>query len=308
MTDLAAVRDVQSPQVLVENRTSVGGRDLQFSVYDTYRPAESVSLHAPNLMYCGMISGRKRIHPGEGEPFDFVPGESLVVPAGQSVHIDFPEAATGAPTTCITLEMDRDKVQQVVDRLNETAPRSPASGPWSTRDEHVHFANSPAIEQVLRTLITLFTENHAYRDALIDLNATELVVRMLQTEAQALLLARPEEGAASHGLTAAVKHVHDHLDRHVTVDELAEAACMSRSTFYRYFRNEFGITPLQYVNQQRMRRAQQLLQDSAQTVTDVSYDLGFRSVSHFITTFKKYVGVTPKAYQEANAETGLRDY
>lgn len=302
MSDLASIRDVRSPKVLVENRTSVGGRDLQFSVYDTYRPAEAVSLHAPNLLYCGMISGRKRIHTGEDAPFDFVPGESLVVPAGQSVHIDFPEAATGAPTTCITLEMDREKVQQVVDRLNESAPRSPASGPWTARDEHVHFANPPAIEQVLRTLVTLFAEDHSYRDALIDLKANELVVRMLQTEAQALLLARPEEQSASHGLAAAIEYVHNHLDRHVTVDELAEVACMSRSTFYRYFRNEFGITPLQYVNRRRMRRAQRLLQDPDQTVTDVSYELGFSSVSHFITTFKKHVGVTPKTYQKANVE------
>jgi AraC-like DNA-binding protein len=102
-------------------------------------------------------------------------------------------------------------------------------------------------------------------------------------------------------LAAAIEHVHDHLDRHLTAEELAEKACMSRSTFYRYFRREFGVTPLQYVNRQRMERAQRLLRTDDQTVTDVSYDLGFDSVSHFITTFKKYVGVTPKTYQEAYA-------
>jgi AraC-like DNA-binding protein len=299
MPDLTPFPADRSPQVLVENRTSVGGRDLQFSVYDTYQPAQSVALHARNLLYCGMVTGRKTIYTGEADaPFDFLPGESLVVPAGRSIQIDFPDAETGDPTTCITLEIEQDKVQRIVDRLNETTPRFAASGDWSVEDRFVHFANTSAIENVLQTLVTLFSENHAHRDALIDLNAAELVVRILQTEARSLLLAGREERSSSHGLAAAVQYVHDHLDRRISVEELAETACMSRSTFYRNFRNEFGITPLQYVNQKRMERAQSLLGNQERTVTDVSYDLGYSSVSHFITKFKEIVGVTPKTFQE----------
>jgi AraC-like DNA-binding protein len=299
MPDLTPFPTDRSPQVLVENRTSVGGRDLQFSVYDTYQPAQSVSLHARNLLYCGMVTGRKTIYTGEAEaPFDFLPGESLVVPAGRSIQIDFPDAESEAPTTCITLEIEQGKVQRIVDRLNETMPRSAASGDWVVQDRFVHFSNTSAIENVLQTLVTLFSENHAYRDALIDLNAAELVVRILQTEARSLLLAGSEDRSPSHGLAAAVQYVHDHLDRHVSVEELAAVACMSRSTFYRNFRNEFGITPLQYVNQRRMERAQSLLEDQERTVTDVSYDLGYSSVSHFITKFREIVGVTPKTFQE----------
>ena len=302
MPDLAPFQADRSPQVLVENRTSVGGRDLQFSVYDTYQPARSVSLHACNLLYCGMVTGRKIIYAEEADaPFDFLPGESLVVPAGRSIQIDFPDAETGNPTTCITLEIERSKVQRIVDRLNETTPRSAVSGDWNVQDRFMHFSNTSAIENVLQTLVTLFSENHAYRDALIDLNAAELVVRILQTEARSLLLEDSETPVSSRGLAAAVQYVHDHLDQHVSVEELAEVACMSRSTFHRNFRNELGTTPLQYVNQKRMERAQFLLADQERTVTDVSYDLGFSSVSHFITKFKEMVGVTPKTYQERQA-------
>jgi AraC-like DNA-binding protein len=247
-----------------------------------------------------MISGRKRVHEGQGRAFDVLPGESLVVPAGQILRVDVPEAATGAPTTYITLTIDREVVQQVRDRLGGTAPR-PSSAPHRPQNRPVHFENPASVDRVLGTLVTLFTENPAHRDVLIDLNATELLVRLLQTEARALLLAHSEERPPSHGLAAAITYVHDHLDRHLTAEELAEKACMSRSTFYRSFRSEFGVTPLQYVNRLRMERAQRLLRTADQTVTDVSYDLGFSSVSHFITTFKKYVGVTPKTYQEAYA-------
>ena len=300
MPHTASLRDAESPQVLVDNRTSAGGRKHQFSVYDTYRPAEAVSLHAPTLLYCGMLAGRKRVHVGGDEPFEFLPGESLVVPAGQALHLDVPEAATGAPATCITLEVSRDVMEQVFDHVTAASPPAAASASGVPRDELVHFKHPRPIDQVLGTLVTLFTENPAHRDVLIDLNATELVVRLLETAARPLLLAHLHQRASSHGLAAAIEHIHDNLDRHLTAEELAEKACMSRSTFYRYFRREFGVPPLEYVNRQRMERAQRLLRTADETVTDVSYDLGFRSVSHFITTFKKYVGVTPKAYQETS--------
>lgn len=114
--DLNRLRNERPPLVLVENRTRVGGNDIEFSVYDTYQPAEAVALRAPNPLYCGMVSGRKVIHTDEQAPFDFLPGESLVVPSGRRIHIDFPEAHRGQPTICLTLEIDRDKVQRIVDR------------------------------------------------------------------------------------------------------------------------------------------------------------------------------------------------
>ena len=304
MPDLTSFRDPQSPRVLVENRTSVGGDDLQLSVYDTYRPAQSVALHASNTLYCGMVTGRKRIHVDDDEEgFDFFPGESLVVPQGRSIDIDFPEASRGTPTTCITLDIRREKVQEVVGRMNETMPRSPASGAWSAQDRCAHFENTAAMESLLETLVQLFAEDHLHRDALIDLNATQLVLRLLQAEAREVLLEAPEEHAAAHGIAAAVQYAHDHLDRHITADELAEVACMSRSTFYRYFRNEFGKTPLEYLNEKRLERAKAFLQDEERTVTEVSYELGFKSVSHFIAKFRDAVGMTPKTYQEERAES-----
>ena len=298
MKTLDRFRNPRTPNVLVENRTSVGGNDLEFSVYDTYQQAKEVALHAANPLYCGMVTGRKVIHTGAHDPFDFLPGESLVVPADRSIHIDFPEAQRREPTTCITLEIDQDRLTQLLGRLNETAPRSPESGTWTYEDAFVHFTNTPAIEQVLQALIRLFTEDHDHKDVLIDLNAAELIIRMLQTEARSVLIGRSAEYATSNGLAAAVQHVHRHLDRHISIDELADTAYMSKSTFYRYFRNEFGMTPLQYVNQQRMERAEALLCDPERTVTDVSYALGFSSVSHFIDMFKKHAGMTPKTYQQ----------
>lgn len=294
MSSLDVFRPDRPPEVLVEDRASVSGDELEFSVYDTHQPAEGVSLQTPHLLYCGMVTGRKVVHAEEGEAFAFVPGQSLVLPPGARVAIDFPDADRQTPTTCLTLALAPSKVQRILERVRR--PSSLVSEDWTAPDAPVLMDNAPGLEQALRTLAGLFAGAHPHRDALIDINVAELVVRMLQTEARTLLLDQTE--AADHGLAAALRYVHRHLDRHIAVQELAEAACMSPSTLHRTFRQALGTTPLQYMTDVRMQRAQELLRDPARTVTAVSYDLGFDSVSHFIKTFKKHVGDTPKVYQD----------
>jgi AraC-like DNA-binding protein len=284
---------------LVENRTSIGGNDLRFSVYDTYQSAQRVALRSTHPLYCGMITGKKVVHLPDAsvEPFEFVPGESLVVPPLETMHIDFPESDE-TPTRCVTLEVDTDKVGDIVARLNDALPRSPASGPWMYDTlSHCHFSSTPGIEKVLQSILSLFEEDQPHRDAILDLNASELILRMLQTESRALLMGSHQRHASNNGLAAAVQHARKHLDERITVSELAEVACMSESTFYRYFRNEFGMTPLQFLTKERMDRAQEMLRHASNTVTSVGAAVGFSSTSHFINTFKEHVGQTPKQYQ-----------
>lgn len=264
---------------------------------------EQVALKSTHPMYCGMITGKKIIHTAGAAPFEFVPGESLVVPALETIYIDFPESDL-EPTKCITLEIDRDKVKNIVDRLDEEKPRTPELGPWAYSDlSHLHFPNTDAIENVLESVVTLFTEDVPGGDVLIDLNASQLIVRMLQTESRMLLMNHYEKHAPSNGLAAAVHFARKHLSKQVTVSDRAEQAFMSESSFYRYFKNEFEMTPLQFLNQERTKRAQQMLKDRFRSVSEVRHEVGFSSVSYFINTFKQHVGQTPKQDQLAQCES-----
>jgi AraC-like DNA-binding protein len=288
------------PQTLVENRTSFGGQDVQFSIYDTYQRASRVALRSSYPLYCGMVTGKKVIHldKADAEPFDFLPGESLVVPPLETIHIDFPESDT-EPTKCITLEIDTDKVSAIVDRLNEDMPREPDAEPWDMGAlDYCHFPNPGDVEEVLGSLVRLFDGDTPHRDVLVDLNAARLIVHMLQTRARTLLLDRhSKQKPPSRGIAAAVHHIKKHYAEALTVSDLAEVAIMSESSFYRYFRNELGMTPLQYLTEVRMERAKTMLCDDADSVTEVSHAVGFSSTSHFISTFKDHVGLTPKQFQ-----------
>jgi AraC-like DNA-binding protein len=79
---------------------------------------------------------------------------------------------------------------------------------------------------------------------------------------------------------------------------------MSEPTFYRYFRNAFGQTPLAFLTEQRVRRARRLLADPHRTVSDVALAVGFSSPSHFIRVFQRHEGQTPKQYQLSRRAAG----
>jgi AraC-like DNA-binding protein len=302
---LARLERERPPQDLVENRVTFGAEGAEFAVYDTVRPAERVPLSASNPLYCGMVTGKKVVHTSAGAAIPFLPAESLVVPSGERIEIDFPGASDEAPTKCLTIEIDRAKVGRVVQTLNEQAPRHPESGEWVYEDGAVcHFQNPPGFERTIRQLAGLFVEDHPDKEMLIDLGVQELVVRMLRMEARRLLLEASKERAERDPLAAAVEYAKERLHESLTVGELAAVAYMSEPTFYRYFRNEFGQTPLAFLTEQRVRRARRLLADPHRTVSDVALAVGFSSPSHFIRVFQRHEGQTPKQYQLGRRAAG----
>lgn len=286
------------PQKLVENRTSYAGKEAIFSVYDTYQQAERVELKSDSPMYCGMISGKKIIHSGDEQPFEFLPSESLVLPPDETIYIDFPDARMEQPTKCITVELPLSKVHSIVDKMNEIMPRSPYSGEWGyDGTTSLHFANTVSVDMVISRLFYIFKKEQQQRDLLVDLNISELIVHMLQTESRNLLLKNYRRHLTQNGMAAAVEYIEKHLDESISIQKLAKIACMSESSFYRYFKNEFGMTPVEYILKKRMELAQKLLVDKRYNVTEVSYKLGYSSLSHFIKMFKEQTGTTPKQFQ-----------
>jgi PAS domain S-box-containing protein len=84
----------------------------------------------------------------------------------------------------------------------------------------------------------------------------------------------------------------------IKIDDLAKAVCMSSSTFLRRFKNQFGITPSNYIKQVRYKMASRLLIESSVSISEVSYKCGFADQSHMTREFKKLAGLTPKAYRD----------
>ena len=83
----------------------------------------------------------------------------------------------------------------------------------------------------------------------------------------------------------------------IGVEQMAEAAGLSRAHFSREFRAAFGESPHSYLLTRRMERAAALLRNTDRSVADVCFSVGLQSVGSFTTSFKRTYGVTPTAYR-----------
>ena len=81
------------------------------------------------------------------------------------------------------------------------------------------------------------------------------------------------------------------------VDDLANAAGLSRAHFSREFRAAFGESPHSYLLTRRMERAAALLRTTDRPVTDICFSVGLQSVGSFTSSFKRTFGKTPLAYR-----------
>lgn len=83
----------------------------------------------------------------------------------------------------------------------------------------------------------------------------------------------------------------------LSTEQLAATFGLSESHFYRVFRETNGISPASYMERVRMDCACRILLESSTSITDIALDLGFKTSQHFATVFKKYIGMTPKAWR-----------
>ncbi|OYW75653.1 MAG: hypothetical protein B7Z37_12235 [Verrucomicrobia bacterium 12-59-8] len=92
-------------------------------------------------------------------------------------------------------------------------------------------------------------------------------------------------------------HIHDRLDERLTLEELAKIAGMTTHQFLVAFRKAFSSTPGQYIIQQRLRSAQNMLLNTRKDITTIALECGFSSHSHLTASFTKQVGCSPSIFR-----------
>ena len=92
-----------------------------------------------------------------------------------------------------------------------------------------------------------------------------------------------------------------------TVSEMARLAHRSPSRFHALYKECFGASPVEDLNQARLARARWLLTDRALSVGQVAEQCGFQSIYYFSQLFKRKVGCPPSQYYAACAATGRRE-
>jgi AraC family transcriptional regulator len=105
-------------------------------------------------------------------------------------------------------------------------------------------------------------------------------------------------GLATYKLRDVLDYIQSHLHQELSLNIMAAQLGMSRYYFATQFKQAMGISPHQYVTQQRIEKAKQCLRNRTLSLTEIALNCGFSSQSHFNKVFKQHTGTTPKAYQE----------
>jgi AraC-like DNA-binding protein len=91
--------------------------------------------------------------------------------------------------------------------------------------------------------------------------------------------------------------VHDNYTKHVTLDDAAAAANLSKFYFSRFFKEQTGQTFHVYLSRVRISRAEELLAGSDLPVTEIAYRCGFSSLKTFNRLFRTFTGTSPSRYR-----------
>ena len=93
-----------------------------------------------------------------------------------------------------------------------------------------------------------------------------------------------------------IDYIHEHLEQDVTLSVLAEVVQTSPYHLLRLFKQATGCTPHQYLLSSRLKRAQELLQGTKYSISEISLLTGFADQSHLTRHFKRVFGITPAAF------------
>jgi AraC-like DNA-binding protein len=174
----------------------------------------------------------------------------------------------------------------------------------------VHVPASSDQAEVLRMAMRLLNQETA-APALGSAFMTERIVHMVFVQALRTYAATMAADGGSPGgwlsalldpqIGGALRLMHEDAARKWTVDDLATAVGMSRSSFAEKFKSAVGSTPLDYLMRWRMHAAGRELRETDRTVHAIAGSWGYGSESSFSNAFKRVMGASPRAYRSRDA-------
>lgn len=127
---------------------------------------------------------------------------------------------------------------------------------------------------------------------------TNEVLQQYHSRAQKLITGRPTtRRALLQAIYDATLYLENHAFDKFDLEELAFNACMSKYHFLRVFKQVTGVTPQNYHQQIRYRRACELLHEDGMQIQEIAWELGFHELAAFSKFFKKHSGSTPSAWR-----------
>jgi AraC family transcriptional regulator len=157
----------------------------------------------------------------------------------------------------------------------------------------------PQLEQILLLLRAELHKGGWVGRLYVESLANILAVNLLREySSKPPLVAQYEGGLGDRKILQISDYIQAHLDQEIKLADLADVARISQFHFSRLFKQSMGISPHQYLVQQRVERAKELLKSSQLAIAEIALQCGFNSQSHLGKSFKEMTGLTPSEYRK----------
>ena len=290
---LGSAENHYETETLVEHRKLYKLAHCEVNIFETNEQCGNLDLRYNGLVISSMLRGKKTVGMLNQSRFDFLPGETLILPEGMPINVDFPDVDKKHPVQCVTMVIDWSKVTATLDYLNNTYPGEAGEERWNLNFTQYHFHNNRELTGLIHKLIAISMEDNINKDALADITLTELLIRTIQTQKQQLV---NNNKADINRLTGVIKYIRMHLTEQINIDALCNEACMSKTNFFRTFKDAFGLSPVEFIIQERIGLAKMLLKNPSINISEVCFKSGFNNLNYFIRLFKRFEGITPGLY------------
>ena len=213
-------------------------------------------------------------------------GDILITPANTPLFVRWEDAEN-----CLQIQLNSQFIkalaQETLDRNPDQIELLPA---FQVRN--------PQLEAIAMMLLTELQQEHVDNGLYLDSLTNVLAVNLLRHHtANKTRLPIYEGGLPPRQLSQVLDYIDTYLAQNIKLADLAQLLDMSQFHFSRLFKQSIGITPHQYLSQQRVERAKKLLKKTDRLIIDIALECGFSSHSHLSKQFRQFTGMTPKAYR-----------
>jgi len=138
-------------------------------------------------------------------------------------------------------------------------------------------------------------DDNSQKDLMADFALKELLIRLMQTQARGIVEKSMAKNKSRIGFVA--DYIKKNLHQKLSVESIAKMAYVSKSNFFKMFKEELGTSPNDFILQERISKAKELLA-SRNSIKETAFQTGFSDTNYFTRVFKHLVGVTPKSFQD----------
>ena len=213
-------------------------------------------------------------------------GDLLITPANTPLFVRWE-----GDENCLQIQLTAQFLKNVArETLQNNCDLLELVPTFQTRDAY--------LEAIATMLFIEFQQNPSGNQLYVDSLANILAVNLLRHHAtNKPQLPIYEGGLPQRQLMQVLDYIEAHLAQNLKLENLAQLLDMSQFHFSRLFKQSMGIAPYQYLTQQRVEQAKQLLKQTDQSIVDIALHCGFSSHSHLSKKFRQITGMTPKSYR-----------